>query len=85
MYNAISHETGLVSSTIGAITRHIRENELAPGAKLPSELSLTAARRLPYRRSRGLQVSVRHAADRCQRRQARHGGDTGSWCDVIDV
>lgn len=41
MLSAISHESGLVSSTIGAITRHIRENELAPGAKLPSELSLS--------------------------------------------
>lgn len=41
MYKPISHETDLVSGAIGAITRHIRENELAPGAKLPSELSLS--------------------------------------------
>ena len=32
MYNAISPETGHVSSTIGSITCHIRENELAHGA-----------------------------------------------------
>lgn len=30
----------LVSNTIGIITQHIRENELGPGDKLPSELSL---------------------------------------------
>lgn len=41
MYNSIVHDTSLVSSAIGAITRHIRDNELAPGAKLPSELSLS--------------------------------------------
>ena len=34
-------QDSLVSSAIGAITRHIRENELAPGARLPSELSLS--------------------------------------------
>lgn len=37
----LAENNGLVSSTISAITRHIRENELAPGAKLPSELSLS--------------------------------------------
>lgn len=37
----LAQDTGLVSTTISAITRHIRENELAPGAKLPSELSLS--------------------------------------------
>ncbi|MBL0371555.1 FadR family transcriptional regulator [Rhizobium sp. KVB221] len=31
----------LVSAAIGAITRHIRENELAPGDKLPSEATLS--------------------------------------------
>lgn len=41
MYNAISHDTSLVSGAISAITRHIRDNDLAPGAKLPSELSLS--------------------------------------------
>jgi GntR family transcriptional repressor for pyruvate dehydrogenase complex len=37
----IAVQDSLVSSAIGAITRHIRENELAPGARLPSELSLS--------------------------------------------
>ncbi len=32
---------GLVSSTVGAITRHIRSHELAPGDRLPSEASLS--------------------------------------------
>jgi GntR family transcriptional repressor for pyruvate dehydrogenase complex len=41
MQTEIAQENGLVSATISAITRHIRENELAPGAKLPSELSLS--------------------------------------------
>lgn len=31
----------LVSDTIGSITRHIRENELMPGDRLPSEASLS--------------------------------------------
>jgi GntR family transcriptional repressor for pyruvate dehydrogenase complex len=41
MQTNVVHDAGLVSSTIGAITRHIRENDLTPGAKLPSELSLS--------------------------------------------
>lgn len=32
--------TNLVSSTIGVITQHIRENELGPGDRLPSETGL---------------------------------------------
>lgn len=32
---------GLVSETIGAITRHIRQNDLMPGDRLPSEASLS--------------------------------------------
>lgn len=33
--------TGLVSDAIGAITRHIRENDLMPGDRLPSEATLS--------------------------------------------
>ncbi len=33
--------TGLVSDAIGAITRHIRENDLMPGDRLPSEAALS--------------------------------------------
>lgn len=36
-----SGETGLVSSVIGAVTAYIRENELGPGDRLPSELTLS--------------------------------------------
>ncbi|MGA0614257.1 FadR/GntR family transcriptional regulator [Paracoccus sp. KR1-242] len=37
-----SAETGdLVSAAIGAITRHIRANELAPGDRLPSEATMS--------------------------------------------
>lgn len=36
-----AESTGLVSSTIGAITRHIRSNELGPGDRLPSEATLS--------------------------------------------
>jgi DNA-binding FadR family transcriptional regulator len=32
---------GLVGEAIGAITRHIRENDLAPGDRLPSEAALS--------------------------------------------
>lgn len=35
-----SGSTNLVSSTIGVITQHIRENDLSPGDRLPSESSL---------------------------------------------
>jgi DNA-binding FadR family transcriptional regulator len=34
-------EGGLVGTAIGAITRHIRENDLLPGDKLPSEANLS--------------------------------------------
>ena len=34
-------ETGLVGGAIGAITRHIRANELMPGDRLPSETTLS--------------------------------------------
>jgi DNA-binding FadR family transcriptional regulator len=33
--------TGLVGNAIGAITRHMRENDLMPGDRLPSEASLS--------------------------------------------
>jgi DNA-binding FadR family transcriptional regulator len=33
--------TGLVGDAIGAITRHIRENDLMPGDRLPSESALS--------------------------------------------
>ena len=33
--------TGLVGGAIGAITRHIRENDLVPGDRLPSEAALS--------------------------------------------
>ncbi len=36
-----SSGTGLVTDAIGAITRHIRENELMPGDRLPSEATLS--------------------------------------------
>ncbi len=35
-----SSPTNLVSSTIGVISQHIRENDLSPGDRLPSESSL---------------------------------------------
>ena len=38
-----SNSVGLVSDTIGAITRHIRENDLMPGDRLPSEAALSKA------------------------------------------
>lgn len=41
MLDIVSQDTGLVSSAISAITKHIRENELGPGEKLPSELTLS--------------------------------------------
>ena len=36
-----SAPTGLVSDTIGAISRHIRENDLMPGDRLPSEAQMS--------------------------------------------
>ncbi len=36
-----SVSTGLVSDTIGAISRHIRENDLMPGDRLPSEAQMS--------------------------------------------
>ncbi|MBD9385553.1 FadR family transcriptional regulator [Agrobacterium sp. AGB01] len=41
MFTEVSQDLGLVSGAISAITRHIRENELAPGEKLPSEMTLS--------------------------------------------
>ncbi|WP_370576979.1 FadR/GntR family transcriptional regulator [Paracoccus sp. PAR01] len=90
--DAASHASGLVSSAIVAITRHIRAHELNPGDRLPSEAVLSrelsvsrtvvreAFRSLAAVRlidlSAGKRATVAQLDDRAMSLMIEHGVDT---------